>query len=189
MDDANERREILTMTSTRHVVLVGLMGSGKTTVGRLLADRLDRTFVDNDVVLERQTGRTARAIAVAEGADALHLREAEALVFALSSNVAAVIAAAAAARMEPFAAAAMSLHDVVYLRVMPPVLAARIAGVPDDRHRPFVAGGAPRTLEAQFAAQFAARDERYRALATVVVDAGEGGPEAVVDEISSALAR
>jgi hypothetical protein len=73
------------------------------------------------------------------------------------------------------------------------VLAARIARVPDDRHRPFVAGGAPGTLAArlaaQFAAQFAARDERYRALATLVVDAGADGPEAVVDEISSALAR
>ena len=179
----------MTMTSTRHVVLVGLMGSGKTTVGRLLADRLDRTFVDNDVVLERQTGHTAREIAAAAGADALHLREAKALVFALSSNVAAVIAAAAAAPMEPIAAAAMSSHDVVYLRAMPPVLAARIARVPDDRHRPFVAGDVPGTLEAQFAAQFAARDERYRALATLVVDAGVDGPEAVVDEISSALAR
>ncbi|MDQ1511330.1 MAG: hypothetical protein QOG50_3174, partial [Actinomycetota bacterium] len=60
-----------------------------------------------------RTGHTAREIAAAAGADALHLREAEALVFALSSNVAAVIAAAAAAPMEPFAAAAMSLHDVV----------------------------------------------------------------------------
>jgi shikimate kinase len=91
--------------------------------------------------------------------------------------------------MEPFAAAAMSLHDVVYLRAMPPVLAARIARVPDDSHRPLVAGETPGALAAQFAAQFAARDERYRALATLVVDAGVDGPEAVVDEISSALAR
>ncbi len=176
------------MTSTRHVVLVGLMGSGKTTVGRLLAARLGRTFVDNDVVLEHRTGHTAREIAAAEGADALHLREAEALVLALSSIVPAVIAAAAAAPMEPFAAAAMSLHDIVYLRATPPVLAARIARTPDDGHRPLVADDAPATLAAQFATQIAARDERYRALATLVVDADVEGPEAVVDEISSALA-
>jgi len=179
----------LTMTSTRHVVLVGLMGSGKTTVGILLADRLDRMFVDNDVVLESQTGQPAREIAAAAGADALHLREAEALLFALSSNVAAVIAAAAAAPMEAFAAAVMSRHEVVYLRAPPTVLAARIARIPDDHHRPFVAGGAPGTLAAQLAAQLAARDERYRSLATLVVDAGVDGPEAVVDEISAALAR
>ena len=40
------------MTSDRHIVLIGPMGSGKTTIGRLLAGRLDRPFVDNDGVLE-----------------------------------------------------------------------------------------------------------------------------------------
>jgi shikimate kinase len=173
------------MTSTRHVVLVGLMGSGKTTVGLPLAVRLGRTFVDNDVVLETQTGRKAREIAAAEGAEALHLREAEALVFALSRLAPAVVAAAAAAPMEPFAAAAMRFHDVVYLRATLLVLAARLARAPDDGHRPFLADDARATL----AAQFAARDERYRALATLVVDADAEGPEAIVDEISSALAR
>jgi len=56
------------MTSTRHLVLVGLMASGKTTVGQTLAARLGRPFVDNDVVLERRTGRSAREIAAADGA-------------------------------------------------------------------------------------------------------------------------
>jgi shikimate kinase len=171
--------------TTRHVVLVGLMGSGKTTVGLLLAARLGRAFVDNDVVLETRTGRTAREIATALGAEALHLREAEALVFALSGAVPAVVAAAAAAPLEPFAAAAMRVHDVIYLRATPDVLAARLARAPgDDHHRPFVADDARAVLDAQFAA----RDERYRALATLVVDAGVEGPEAVVDEVSAALA-
>jgi shikimate kinase len=173
-----------TRTSKRHVVLVGLMGSGKSTVGLLLAARLGRVFVDNDVVLETRTGHSAREIAAAEGADALHLREAEALVFALSTPEPAVVAAAAAAPLEPFAAAAMRVHDVVYLRATPVVLAARLARAPDDRHRPFVADDARAVLEAQFAA----RDERYRALATLVVDAGVEGPGAIVDEVSAALA-
>src|SRR5438552_11350746 len=123
--------------TTRHVVLVGLMGSGKTTVGLLLAARLGRAFVDNDVVLEARTGQTAREIAAAEGAEALHLREAEALVVALSTPAAAVVAAAAAAPLEPVAAAAMRVHEVVYLRATPMVLAARLARAPDDHHRPF----------------------------------------------------
>ena len=173
------------MNSTRHVVLVGLMASGKTTVGRLLAARLGRPFVDNDVVLESRTGRSAREIAAEEGAAALHLREADALVDALASPVPAVIAAAAAAPLEPPAAAAMQAHDVVYLRATPDVLAARLARAPDDGHRPFVDGDARAVL----AEQFAARDERYRALATLVVDANADAPEAVVDEIISALAR
>jgi shikimate kinase len=172
-------------TSTRHVVLVGLMGSGKTTVGLALAARLGRTFVDNDVVLETRTGQSAREIAAAEGAEALHLREAEALVFALSRRVPAVIAAAAAAPMEAFAAAAMRSQDVVYLRATPLVLESRLARAPDDGHRPFVTDDARAVLETQFAA----RDGRYRALATLVVDADVEGPEAIVEEITSALAR
>ncbi len=48
--------------AARHVVLVGLMGSGKTTVGRLLAARLGRPLVDSDAVIEGTTGRTVREI-------------------------------------------------------------------------------------------------------------------------------
>jgi shikimate kinase len=173
-----------TRTSARHVVLVGLMGSGKTTVGLLLAARLGRAYVDNDVVLEARTSRSAREIAAAEGAEALHLREAEALVVALSTPAPAVVAAAAAAPLEPAAAAAMRFHDVVYLRATPDVLAARLARAPDDRHRPLVADDARAVLEEQFAA----RDERYRALATLVVDAGVEAPATIVDEVSAALA-
>jgi shikimate kinase len=173
------------MTSTRHLVLVGLMASGKTTVGQLLAARLGRPFVDNDVVLERRTGRSAREIAAADGAVALHLREAEALIDALSQPVPAVVAAAAAAPLEPRAAGALGLHDVVYLRATPDVLAARLARGSDDDHRPFVANGA----EVVLAAQFEARDARYRDLATLVVDADAGDANAVVAEITSALAR
>jgi shikimate kinase len=174
------------MTSERHVVLVGLMASGKTTVGRLLAARLGRPFVDNDVVLESRTGRSAREIATEEGAAALHLREADALVGALASPIPAVIAAAAAAPLEPSAAAAMQAHDVVYLRATPDFLAARLAHAPDDGHRPFVDGDDARAVLEE---QFAARDERYRALATLVADANVDAAATVVDQIMSVLAR
>jgi shikimate kinase len=165
------------------------MASGKTTIGELLAARLGRPFVDNDVLLQQRTGRSAREIADTEGAKALHAREAEALAAALESTVPAVIAAAAAAPVEPVGAAALRAHEVVYLRARPDVLARRLATEhADDNHRPFVGGDAPTDAEQLLEAQFAARDEPYRALATVTVDAGVGSPEAVVAEIISALA-
>lgn len=174
------------MTSPRHVVLVGLMASGKTTVGKPLAVRLGRPFVDNDAALEARTGRTAREIAAADGADALHALEAEALVDALAQPVPAVVAAAAAAPFEAPAAAALRSHEVIYLRAAPDVLAARLAHASaTDDHRPFVADDARAVLEAQFAA----RDAGYRALATVTVDANVDGNAAIVDEITAALAR
>jgi len=174
----------------RHVVLIGLMASGKTTVGEALAARLDRPFVDNDVVLEARTGRTARAIAEAEGADALHRYEAEALVDALARIVPAVVAAAAAAPLAAGTAEALRSHDVAYLRATPAVLAARLAHAPvADDHRPFVGDDRTRAVLEE---QFAARDERYRALATLTVDAdrdGDGdGSAAIVDEITAAVA-
>jgi len=175
------------MASTRHVVLVGLMASGKTTVGEPLAERLGRPFVDNDVVLEARTGRTARQIASAEGADALHRHEAEALVDALAGSVPAVVAAAAAAPLDPVAATALRSHDVVYLRATPAVAAARLArALIADDHRPFVEDVGARALLEE---QFVARDERYRALAMLTVDADRDGYLAIVDEISAALAR
>ncbi len=173
------------MSGTRHVVLLGLMASGKSTIGQLLARRLDRVFLDNDVVLQDRTGQTAREIESAVGADGLHRREAEVLVASLHSLTPAVIGAAAAAPLEPHAAAALHDGDVfaVYLHVEPEVLAGRLRREPDDGHRPFAAADALALLSSQYAA----RDPRYRELATIVVEAGELAPESVVEEISSAL--
>ena len=60
----------------RHVVLVGMMGSGKTTVGRRVAARLDRPFLDADDELERRSGRTVREWFAEDGEAAF--RDAEA---------------------------------------------------------------------------------------------------------------
>ncbi len=170
----------------RHVVLIGLMASGKTTVGRLLATRLGLPFVDNDDQLQVRTGHSAREIALAEGADGLHRREAEALVDALDRQEPAVVAAAAAAPMEADAAAALRAHDVVYLRARPDVLATRVTGARShDEHRPFVDADPRAVLDRQFAD----RDAAYRALATVTVDASGDAPAAIADSIRSALGR
>ncbi|MDQ1463055.1 MAG: shikimate kinase [Actinomycetota bacterium] len=174
------------MTSSRAarpVVLIGLMASGKSTVGRLLAARLGCPFIDNDVALEERTGRSAREIAAQDGADALHTLEAETLADALGPPEPAVIAAAAAAAVDPKVESALRGRDVVYLRAAPEVLAARIEHETDDGHRPFVVDDPARVL----AEQFAARDARYRELATLIVDAGDDDPERVVDAIMDGL--
>jgi len=173
---------------TPGVVLVGLMASGKSTVGRLLAARLGRPFVDNDDALEAKTGRPAREIAERDGADALHALEAETLVDALDRPEPAVVAAAAAAAVDPKVEAALRGHDVVYLRAAPEVLAARIEHEPDDGHRPFVVDDAARVL----AEQYAARDARYSEIATLTVDAAQGADrvvDAILDGLSSAPGR
>jgi shikimate kinase len=79
----------------RHIVLIGPMGSGKTTVGRIVAERSDRPLVDSDEQIEASTGMTGRSIAARFGVDRLHRAEAEALRQALARPGPSVIAAAA----------------------------------------------------------------------------------------------
>jgi shikimate kinase len=57
------------------IVLVGFMGAGKTTVGRVLADKLGLAFLDSDVVIEQRTGRTVREIFAEDGEPAFRVLE------------------------------------------------------------------------------------------------------------------
>jgi len=61
------------------IFLIGFMASGKTTVGRLLAERLDWTFVDLDKVIEDEAERTVAEIFASEGEPGFRKRETEAL--------------------------------------------------------------------------------------------------------------
>jgi shikimate kinase len=175
------RRQSIAVVGIHHIVVIGLMGAGKTTIGRPLAARLQRPFVDNDEQLEQTTGRSAREIAATDGLDILHSDEFQALCDALAMSEPAVIAAAAAAIMEPGAELALEGHFVVYLRADPDVLVHRVAAGKD--HRP-LDDHAARTLHEQFAA----RDARYCAVATLVADAS-AEPDDVLDLITSALAQ
>lgn len=76
------------------VVLVGQMGVGKTTVGRLVADRLGMSFYDCDAQIEEATGRTSREIARSDGVPALHALELSVLLSALGKSPAVIAAAA-----------------------------------------------------------------------------------------------
>src|SRR5262249_6752285 len=69
-----------------HLVLVGPMGAGKSTIGEIVAKRLDRPYIDSDDEVERRTGRTARQIAAAEGLAALHRLELTVLRDSLSKE-------------------------------------------------------------------------------------------------------
>ena len=76
----------------QHLVLVGMMGSGKSTAARVLADRLGRTALDTDHAIEARTGRTVREIFADDGEAAFRAMESEVLAEALASPTPLVIA-------------------------------------------------------------------------------------------------
>lgn len=78
----------------RHLVLVGMMGAGKSTVGRVLAERLDRQLLDSDAMIEERTGQTVREIWQAVGEAAYRQLETDVLREALARREPCVIAAA-----------------------------------------------------------------------------------------------
>lgn len=131
-----------------HIVLVGLMGSGKTTVGAALAAVLDVPHRDSDSDIERETGLTGRQHAARDGIDALHALEAHLLLMALEQPGPSVISPAASIIDDPACRAALRdpRHLVVWLDASPAALAARLK--PDD-HRPAIGPDMGEVLERQ----------------------------------------
>ena len=77
-----------------HIVLVGMMGVGKSSVGRALARRLDRKLLDSDEMIEAREGRTVRDIWMEDGEPAFRRIEAEVLADAIAVPTPSVVAAA-----------------------------------------------------------------------------------------------
>lgn len=171
------------MTSSEHVVLVGMMGSGKTTVGRALAARLQRPFLDSDEIVEARTGRTVREIFESDGEAAYRPLETDALLGALAWPEPAVVAAAGGVVLAAVNREALAKPGarVFWLRAEPGLLAER--AVTGD-HRPLLdddpEGNLRRLLDG--------RRELYAEVADVVLDVEGHTVDELVDEIAAAMA-
>jgi shikimate kinase len=165
----------------RHIVLVGLMATGKTTVGRGLAEALGWPFSDSDAWIERELGKTVKALADEIGIDEMHELEAAHLLQALAEPGPSVIAAAASTIDNPTCREELADPGVtvIWLRGDPAALARRFDV---QRHRPRF-GLAPEQLLAEQAAE---RDPLFRALDPIVVDTDS---RMAADAVAMALAE
>ena len=166
----------------RHVVLVGLMGTGKTTVGRALAKALEMPFSDSDAAIERERGSTVKELAAELGVDEMHELEARHLLGALDAHEPSVIAAAASTIDDPACRAALGAPGVttIWLRADPEVLAGRFDR---QKHRPRF-GRSPRVL---LAGQAKERDALFRSLDPIEIETGGRDPAEVVELALAAL--
>lgn len=140
----------------RHIVLVGMMGAGKSSVGRVVARALQRPLFDSDALIEARTGRTVREIWERDGEAAFRRIEAETLTDTLASQEPAVIAAAGGVVLsaDNRAALAASGAHVVWLMANVDVLVDRVRNGP---HRPLLDDdpeGTLRTMAADRAALY-----------------------------------
>lgn len=168
----------------RRIVMVGLMASGKTTVGHALAAHLGWRFDDSDDSIEEATGLTARALRDGRGEPALHDAEAAHLLGALAGDRDVVVAAAAWVVEDERCRAALAADDVlvVWLRASPAVLAERFA---HEAHRPPY-GDDP----AEFLAdQASRRDPLYASVDPIVVDTDRHSTTEVVAAARAAVDR
>jgi shikimate kinase len=150
--------------STQHLVLVGLMGAGKTTVGRLCADRLERPFVDLDDLIMTHAAMPIEDLFRERGEARFRELEREVVVDVCATPAPLVIACGGGTVVD--ADNRRRLRDagtVVWLRAPTSVLAARVG---NDESRPLLAGD-PAGALARLAE---VRAEAYTAAADAVVD-------------------
>jgi len=159
-----------------HIALVGMMASGKTTIGRLVAESLGRAYVDNDERLAGRTGLSPRQIEEQDGLPALHHLEISLLHEALAADEPAVVAAAASTVEDTGCREALAQKAFTVWLVLPPdVIAGKVAD--SDRPR----GGD------DIATLAIARAPLYREIADLVVEVDTLTPEAAAELIVAAF--
>ena len=160
------------------IFLVGLSASGKSTVGRMLAQRLGWEFADSDALIEADAGLPVPELFRREGEAGFRGREAAVLgALALRDNV--VVATGGGAITDPASRAAMASGFVAWLRIAPEQAADRLEAGPPTEERPLLAGDALTRLR-----QLEAARRPLYARADAVVDAASGSPAAVASRLA-----
>jgi len=154
------------MQGARNVFLVGMMGAGKTTAGRILARRLKRTFYDSDQEIERRCGVKIPVSFDIEGEAGFRQREAAAIA-ELTGLEDVVLATGGGAVLAPASRRHLAARGtVVYLHARPAALYERVR---QDKNRPLLATDDPL---ARLEALYGERDPLYREVADIVTDTG-----------------
>jgi shikimate kinase len=166
---------------TERVLLVGMMGAGKTTVGSRLAERLGWQLLDSDAEVERRTGRRVPEIFAADGEACFRAEESLVLARAVTSDTPVVVSVAGGAVLDGDNRRRIRHGGtVVWLRCRPDVLARRVGG---GEGRPLLGddpGASLRRLDSQ-------RRPLYAEVADLVIDVDTLRSGEIVDRITTFL--
>lgn len=169
------------MAEGHNIYLVGMMGAGKTTVGRLLARRLKLRFLDSDQEIEARCGVSIPVIFEIEGEAGFRAREAQ-VIAELTQRRGIVLATGGGAVLAE--SSRRHLRDtgvVVYLRARPEDLYERVR---HDRNRPLLATPDPLRRLQELHRE---RDPLYRETAHIVCDTGRQSVQALARQLLAKL--
>ncbi|MRX08054.1 3-dehydroquinate synthase [Pseudoduganella sp. FT25W] len=165
----------------QNVFLVGLMGAGKTTIGRILARKLGLKFIDSDHEIEARTGASIPWIFEIEGEASFRRREAE-VIRELCGQEGLVLATGGGAVLNAESRALLkSRGTVVYLRATVHSILQRTA---HDKNRPLLQTADPRKKLEEL---MAVRDPLYTEIADLVIDTGRPNVQSMVQTILNQL--
>jgi len=172
--------------TVRAIVLVGMRGSGKTTLGRALAARLGWPFADSDEALAKAVGQPAGTWLAQVGEAAFRRREETVVLSLLKGPGPFVLATGGGAVLIPAVQKALAAPDLltVWLQAPPALLTARVLASPLPRPALTRLDAAAET-----AALAAARAPLYAAAAQLVVDTGTAPVDQCVAIVAAAAAR
>lgn len=172
------------LPSPSHIVLVGPMGAGKSSIGRLLAARLQRAFVDLDAWIETDASATIATIFSNEGETGFRARECRALTDVLMRSEACVIATGGGAVLDEGNRRALrDASFVIYLQVEPALQLHRLRG---DDTRPLLATDNPTQRLAELQAM---REPLYREVSNLCFDTTHHSPQSAADTLATLMTQ
>jgi len=168
------------MSQAERIVLIGMMGAGKSTIGASLSTLTGWPYIDNDQVVEQMVGMPTRDLLQQRGVEAMRAAESAAAIHVLTMPAPLIAGVAAGIVLDP--AVSAQVHDgafVVFLRARIETLAKRVEGT----YRPWL-GDDP---EATLRKLYVGREPLYEKLGHLVLDVDDTSPDADAQRILDAF--
>ncbi len=162
------------------IVLIGVPGAGKTTVGSLLAQSLKYEFIDTDQIIEQQLGKSISDIFIQDGEEFFRKIEAQVIASALKNEL-IVVSVGGGALMNTHTRDLIKSQTAIWLQAG---LSQAVDRIGMNKNRPLLLGN----VRGQLADLMAAREPFYIECAKLVVDTNDLSPQEVVEEIEKQLA-
>lgn len=163
------------------IVLVGVPGAGKSTVGHLLAEKLNLKFLDTDLVIEQQAGKSISDIFVQDGESVFRELEKQVVAHAISNDD-CVVSVGGGALMDAGTRELVKKQECVWLQAG---LSQAVDRVGMNKNRPLLLGN----VRGQLADLMAAREPLYIECAKHVVDTNNRTPDQVVEQIIETVGK